>query len=544
MKHLALLTSLLILSNLLYAQTNTFPSAGAVGIGTTTPASSALLDVNSSTKGLLIPRMTSDQKNAIISPVAGLLVYQTNNKPGFYYYTGNSWASLANTRLSNLATTTIAAGALQPGIDSVYDIGAAAFAWRDGYYKGKLNVGSVISSTALDIKGKLKMADGSQGLGKVLTSDANGVASWQTLIGAPWTANGPSSVNGNFSVNGDLAVYGKIRSYSADSLTGPAFVNGSLSVNGDITVNGKVTSHSTGPDSLHGPAYVLGSLFVNGFGGYNGNLNVNGAIKAGGPDTLVGSTFIVGDISIVGSAYKPGGGSWAAPSDARLKDHVQKFTDGMDVIMKINPVKYHYNKSSGFDTKPEYIGVIAQDMQAVSPYMVTSFTKGGTSQQYLQVDNSSITYVLVNALKEMKKKDDAKDSIIDVQNKRIIAVEQKLAFVLQKLDDMQNSNAAKAKPGIDFPGGGLKDESILEQNAPNPFNQSTVIKYHLPAGTHSCVMIITNESGAAIKQVPLSSTVTNGQITLPAGSLSQGTYFYTININGKNVSTKQMVIIK
>ncbi len=67
------------------AQTNTFPSTGAAGIGTITPNASSLLEIKSTTKGLLIPRMTQAQRNAIASPAAGLIIYQTNNTPGFSF---------------------------------------------------------------------------------------------------------------------------------------------------------------------------------------------------------------------------------------------------------------------------------------------------------------------------------------------------------------------------------------------------------------------------------------------------------------------------
>ena len=74
---------------------NKFPSSGAAGIGTTTPNSSSLLEIKSTTKGLLIPRMTQTQRNAIASPAKGLLIYQTDNDPGFYYYDGSAWSSNA-----------------------------------------------------------------------------------------------------------------------------------------------------------------------------------------------------------------------------------------------------------------------------------------------------------------------------------------------------------------------------------------------------------------------------------------------------------------
>jgi len=52
---------------------------------------SAMLDISSSNSGLLIPRMTEIQKNSIVNPAIGLLVYQTDALTGFWYYDGNAW---------------------------------------------------------------------------------------------------------------------------------------------------------------------------------------------------------------------------------------------------------------------------------------------------------------------------------------------------------------------------------------------------------------------------------------------------------------------
>jgi uncharacterized protein (TIGR02145 family) len=67
-----------------------------VGIGTTTPDASSMLDVSSTSKGMLVPRMTSAQRSAISSPVTGLLVYQTDSPSGYYYYDGVAWKLLEN----------------------------------------------------------------------------------------------------------------------------------------------------------------------------------------------------------------------------------------------------------------------------------------------------------------------------------------------------------------------------------------------------------------------------------------------------------------
>lgn len=60
------------------------------GIGTTTPNASAKLDVSSTDKGILIPRMTSAQRGFISFPANGLLVYQTDGVIGFYVNSGTS----------------------------------------------------------------------------------------------------------------------------------------------------------------------------------------------------------------------------------------------------------------------------------------------------------------------------------------------------------------------------------------------------------------------------------------------------------------------
>ena len=64
-----------------------------VGIGTTTPDASAMLQIDNTTKGVLVPRMTQVQRTAIVAPVTGLLVFQTDGAAGFYYYNGASWAT-------------------------------------------------------------------------------------------------------------------------------------------------------------------------------------------------------------------------------------------------------------------------------------------------------------------------------------------------------------------------------------------------------------------------------------------------------------------
>jgi hypothetical protein len=69
-----------------------------MGVGTTTPDASAVLDVSSANKGLLIPRMTATTRTSIPNPATGLMVFQTDGSTGFYYNAGTpaapSWILL------------------------------------------------------------------------------------------------------------------------------------------------------------------------------------------------------------------------------------------------------------------------------------------------------------------------------------------------------------------------------------------------------------------------------------------------------------------
>lgn len=107
-----------------------------------------------------------------------------------------------------------------------------------------------------------------------------------------------------------------------------------------------------------------------------------------------------GALETGGAAAKPGGGSWTATSDARLKQNVLPYKDGLQQLLKINPVVYQYNQLSGYDTEKKYIGVLAQQVKEVAPYMVGTFLKDET--EYYSVDNTAMTYMLINAVKEQQ----------------------------------------------------------------------------------------------------------------------------------------------
>ena len=107
MKHFLTFLAVVLLTVSTYAQ---------VGIGTTTPDASSALDITSTTKGLLIPRMTAAQRDVISPAATGLMIYQTDGTVGFYYYNGSSWANVGYTQALVSANPDVAANTAKVGV--------------------------------------------------------------------------------------------------------------------------------------------------------------------------------------------------------------------------------------------------------------------------------------------------------------------------------------------------------------------------------------------------------------------------------------------
>ena len=73
---------------------NTIYSSGQVGIGTSNPNAKAILEIASTTQGVLFPRMTIAQRNAITSPPIGLMLFVTDDNEGLYIYKTSGWVQI------------------------------------------------------------------------------------------------------------------------------------------------------------------------------------------------------------------------------------------------------------------------------------------------------------------------------------------------------------------------------------------------------------------------------------------------------------------
>ena len=71
-----------------------YTNQGSVAVGTSQVDSSAVLNIVSTTKGVLFPRMTETQRDAIEEPTRGLIVYQTDGTEGLYIYKSTGWTQI------------------------------------------------------------------------------------------------------------------------------------------------------------------------------------------------------------------------------------------------------------------------------------------------------------------------------------------------------------------------------------------------------------------------------------------------------------------
>lgn len=193
---------------LVYGQQN-------AGLGTATPHASALLDMTSTTQGLLVPRMTTLQRTSIAAPANGLLVFDTGTSQLYYYDAGTTaWkALLAGQGIETaviLAPTASTRNTVQPTLSTVIPLTLRGAAGQTATMLSVENstaatLFSVSSSGNVTFTGALLPAGQAGTSGYVLQSQGTGVSPlWvdpTTLpgggggTGATWSLTGNASIN-------------------------------------------------------------------------------------------------------------------------------------------------------------------------------------------------------------------------------------------------------------------------------------------------------------------------------------------------------------
>jgi len=344
-------------------------------------------------------------------------------------------------------------------------------------------VGAALFRDSLSVNKTFRFFNGTQAANRVLTSDASGYANWANLPANYWSASGINIFNnnaGNIGIGNNtpsvplsfanatgpkislfssgintqygIGVQGGLLQVYADLATSDiAFGSGGsnsftermrIKGNGNTgigTINPIKQLEVIGAASATPVALVIGNRggfgpaaleFVSDYGltnqwrpGYIKNNDLGGFTGAlefytngTGPGNLYGN---VKGFEIRNGTALTATGAVGSYSDERLKNTITAFTDGLNVINKINPVQFYYNIDAPFKTAQQQTGIIAQELEKAAPYMVEKNKQNGYDD-LRSVNNQAYTYLLINAVKELSKQN------ADLQ-KRIEELERKLS---------------------------------------------------------------------------------------------------------------------
>src|SRR6185312_5634591 len=233
-----------------------------VGIGTNAPNATSILELKSSTQGMLVPRMNSIQMNAIAGPADGLLIYNTDSACFCYYETVPAkWFSLCD-----------ALRALNGGGGATGPTGPT----------GTGTTGPTGAPGSNGVTGPTGVA-GSNGVtgptGATGNNGVNGVTGPTGATGATGVglgSTGPTGPTGNNGVTGPTGTAG------ANGVTGPTGATGTNGVNG--------VTGPTGSTGATGPTWTLTPPTYNNAG----FISANGTVGSNGPQTSLTAAWIVG----------------------------------------------------------------------------------------------------------------------------------------------------------------------------------------------------------------------------------------------------------
>jgi hypothetical protein len=358
---------------------------------------------------------------------------------------------------------------------------------------------------------------------------------------------------GNNTANGSYALYNNTTGY-------------------DNTVNGiwALYSNTTGRgNTANGSSALLSNTtgLYNTAIGYNADVsanNLNNATAIGyGARATASNSVRIGNINVNSIGGYTG---WSTISDGRAKKNIRQDVPGLEFIKLLQPVTYNldldaidalikYEKPERNDSLPEQpvpqelldiqkkarevkekqlqTGFVAQDVAETAKSLGYDFSG-------VDVDESgiySLRYAefvapLVKAVQELSEQNETKDAAITALQDQVDELKELVTKLLEKENDPFPIMNAASNP-----------EASLEQNFPNPFNQSTTIRYILPKTFRSAMIVITNYSGNVFKQLPVSGSGA-GSVTIDAGSLLAGTYFYSLYVDNSLVDSKKMILTK
>jgi hypothetical protein len=274
-----------------------------------------------------------------------------------------------------------------------------------------------------------------------------------------------------------------------------------------------------------------------------------GGTNGGNNKVCIGNTSVT---SIKGQV------NFSTYSDERFKTKIQPLLHGLDFINRLKPITYTVDidrlnhliygsksdtlfadesmkKSIEANSKIIYSGFSAQQVEQVALDLSYNFS-GVDKPENPDISPYGLRYSefivpLVKAVQELSIQHDSLQSDNQELQLQINALEQRVTA----LEAAYNKTLSQSLL--------ITSNGVLKQNAPNPFNSNTTIRYYIPPDTKNAQIMITDMVGRNLKTIKVSGNG-SGQINIAAGSLPAGNYVYSLAIEGKKVDSKQMVLTK
>ncbi|MBK9359281.1 MAG: tail fiber domain-containing protein [Bacteroidales bacterium] len=441
-------------------------SAGAqVAVNTdgSAPDPSAMLDIKSTNRGMLVPRMTSAQRTTIASPASGLLVFD-NDTQSFWFYSAGSWLELTDQSSqqwtpagSNISYTTgnVGIGDATPASTlTVGDGDKFQVSGTDGDVSFTDDNASLrFPATTLPNSPMMYMfSSGTQNADRMVISHSPGFPAWgmeyhdtldvmhlRSSTGRKFSFELASGHFGIGVTNPEypLDAVGRFRLRSDGNMSNSpgiwfnnqantfsrAFVGmsrpdstlgvysqhlGRFVVEFDVMREGRIGINNA-PHTVRSELHVVHTNF----GGSNDGVRIENEASNRYYWNLYTSN-ITGDFEFF---YKGGirarinstSGAYTAVSDEKLKTDISPMSDIMEKLMLLQPKRYRF----AADTihKSHYNGFLAQEVEKVFPELVTSLGDGGSNGTYT-MDYSGFGVIAIKAIQEQQ-------AIIEGQQKQI-----------------------------------------------------------------------------------------------------------------------------
>ena len=260
----------------------------------------------------------------------------------------------------------------------------------------------------------------------------------------------------------------------------------------------------------------------------------NGYLQLGKPDLRLGKVYLWDAYSLI----------YGSTSDERLKENIEPLKNPIERIKQISGYNYNFKREIFPKELPEdfiaqhtkkQIGFIAQEMEKVFPELVLP---PGEGEEYYSINYDGMIPVLLEAIKEQQNQIEKMQSMVSKQANEMLFLQEQLDVYFQNNPD--NSLLKNMPTGENFK---QNKEGKLFQNAPNPFNVSTEIRFEIPENTTSAQLLIYNMQGAEIKSYGI-TTKGAGSVTIQGSEFAAGMYMYTLLVNNAVVDSKRMILTK